>query len=158
MTTTEDIRARSLRFIESAKSACLTTVGRDGYPRSRAVSNLRYVKDFPALAGFFARLDNDFCQYIVTDTSSTKIGDIRSNSKVALYFCNADDWHGLMLGGDIVIVDDPAVKKSLWQDDWARFYTGGPTDPEYTVLRLIPTVARGWHGKDAFEFDPRESS
>ena len=158
MTTNEDIRTRSLRLIEETKSACLTTVGSDGYPQSRAFSNLRYKTDFPVLADFFLTQDEEFIQYIVTDTSSHKMKDIHSNTKVSIYFCDADAWHGLMLGGDIEIIDDPAIKQALWQEDWGRFYSGGPEDQEYTVLCLRPTTARGWHWKDTFEFDPRKSS
>jgi general stress protein 26 len=57
-----------------------------------------------------------------------------------------------MLGGDIEIVDDDGLKEQLWQEGWERYYPEGPTDPDHTVLRLQPQVARGWNQKERFEF------
>ena len=151
----KDMRALALQLIEQSRSACLTTIGRDGYPYSRAISNLRHEKDFSSLKDFFEKQDNPFIQYIATDTSSSKMKDIHGNPKVSLYFCDAEVWHGLMLGGDIEIVNDPSIKRVVWQEDWGRFYTQGPKDPEYSLLRLLPRTARGWHWKNTFQFDPR---
>ena len=147
MNADEDIRTLCIRLTEESKSACLTTIGAEGYPNSRAVSNLRCRKEFPSLTDFFSHCDEEFIQYIVTDTSSGKMKDIQSNTKVALYFSDADAWHGLMLGGDIEISDDADVKHALWQEDWERFYPRGPEDAEYTVLSLRPRTARGWFWK-----------
>jgi general stress protein 26 len=58
-----------------------------------------------------------------------------------------------MFGGDIEIVEDPEFKKALWHDGWERYYPSGYDDPDHTVLRIIPTVARGWTGSMTFKIE-----
>ena len=57
-----------------------------------------------------------------------------------------------MLSGDIKIITDPEIGRKIWQEGWERYYPAGPTDPDYTVLRLKPTLARGWYKSAKFEF------
>lgn len=58
-----------------------------------------------------------------------------------------------MFGGNIEIVDDLAAKKGLWQEGWERYYPKGHDDPDHTVLRLMPTNAKGWTGSMTFELE-----
>jgi len=40
----------------------------------------------------------------------------------------------------------------IGQDGWEMYWPGGVDDPEYTILRLLPAFAKGWHKGSAFEF------
>ena len=51
---------------------------------------------------------------------------------------------GFMLGGEIEVVTDQALKNRVWQDGWNMYYPNGPEGPEYGVLRLLPTIVKGW--------------
>jgi general stress protein 26 len=75
-----------------------------------------------------------------------------ANPKVSVFFCRPKAFHGLMLGGKIEIVEDSAVRRSLWDSSWRQFYPKGPDDPDHTVLRLLPTVVRGWKRGTKFEY------
>ena len=147
---------RTLELIESVPSLVFTTICPEGYPHARAVSNLCHKESYPLLTDFFAKRQNPFTQWIVTSTSSEKLKQLRKNPKSALYYCQANAFHGLMLGGDMEIIEDPSIKKALWQEPWKQFYTRGPEDPEYAVLCFKPISARGWHWDSIFEFDPRD--
>ncbi len=88
-----------------------------------------------------------------TNTSSTKIEDIRSKPKASVYYCKPDETQGVMFGGEIEIVEDLDLKKSLWHDDWVKYYPKGYDDPDYAVLKIIPTVAKGWTGSSTFKLE-----
>ena len=146
-------REAAIELMATAEILYLTTVDPSGYPYTRAIFNLRNRTEFSSLAGLFEQHRDDLLVYIGTNTSSHKIKQIQANPKAALYYCMPESFHGLMLRGDIEIVRDPSIARALWQEGWERYYPTGPTDPDYTVLKLAPTLARGWHGGAKFEFE-----
>jgi general stress protein 26 len=148
----EDFRKLCKTLLETGWPAYLTTIDTEGYPQTRAMFNLRNKKWFPKLIPFFDKQD-EFTIIFSTNTSSTKINDIRINSKVSIYYCDPESWKGVMFSGDIEIVDDLTVKQELWHDDWTKYYPKGYDDPDHTVLRVSPTIARGWAGSMTFKLE-----
>jgi len=130
----------------------LATVDREGSPHTRAMVNLRRESQFPDLTDFFENECDDFTTYFATSTSSNKVEQVRANPEVSIFYCKPMD--GLTLGGRIEIEEDERIKKRLYQDVWNGYYPQGPDDPEYIVLRLEPTVVRGWLHGHIFEFNP----
>jgi general stress protein 26 len=148
----EELRKVCVELIETAEAAYLTTIGEDGYPHTRAMLNLRNRTQYPKQVDLFAPHQDDLMIYFSTNTSSSKLDQIRPNSKVCVYYCHPRQFCGLMLAGDIEIVDDSEVRKALWNDGWERYYPSGPDDPDHTVLRLYPKFAQGWYESSRFEF------
>ena len=144
MTTTEAME-RGLDLLGRAEAVYFTTVDGSGRPQTRAMLNLRNKVQFPGLTEFFAEQGPGFTSYFSTNTSSNKMIQIRANPAASLYYCLPLEFIGLMLGGDIQIVGDSAVKKALWQKNWERYYPGGADDPDYTVLRFVPSEAKLYH-------------
>lgn len=142
-----------MRVLNDAWPAYLTTVGERGYPQTRAMFNLRNKRYFPKLESLFLRLEKEFTTIFTTNTSSTKIDDIKKHSKVSVYYCVPDESRGVMLSGDIEIVDDVKLKKALWHDEWERYYPEGYNDPDHTVLRLEPILIRGWNQTHTFRLN-----
>jgi general stress protein 26 len=154
MTETKE-REMCLQLMEIAKSVILTTIGSEGYPETRAMLNLRNKKQFPKAAPFFAESDNEFMVLFSTNTSSPKMKDVESNKAVSVYYCDQEEmpWRGVMLGGEIEIITDMNLKRELWQEGWEIYYPeGGPDDPDYTVLRVLPKFAKGWNQNHTFYF------
>jgi len=135
----------SKKLMETASSVYLTTVSGHGIPFTRAMLNLRNRRQYPSLVKFFVRQKGEFVVYFTTNTSSDKVKHVKKHPYVSGYYCNPNAFHGLMLGGRIRIIKDTKVKKALWQKGWERYYPGGYDDPDHTVLRLAPKVARGWY-------------
>lgn len=148
----KEIREMCLNLLDTAWPAYLTTVNEEG-PQIRPLFSLRNKKWFPKLIPFFDQHREDFMILFTTNTSSTKVADIRARPAAAVYYCNPDDWKGVMFGGEIEIVDDLELKKDLWQEGWERYYPKGYDDPDHTVLRLVPTVAKGWTGSMTFRLE-----
>lgn len=124
--------------MNSMKTACLTTIGADGFPYTRAVFNLRDPKTFPELSRVFENQNDDFLVYISTNTSSSKVAHIRANSAVSLYYYDPEDFRGVMLSGNIEIIEDMEIKRELYLDWWKRYYPKGVEDEDYTILKLKP--------------------
>ena len=140
--TPSEANERALDLLRRADAAYVTTVDARGRPQTRAMFNLRNATQFPALASFFAKDGERFATFFTTNTSSPKIGELRANPAVSVYFCLPQEFLGLMLGGDTEIETDSTIKKTIWQPGWETYYPGGPDDPDHTVLRLVPSEAK----------------
>ena len=150
----KEVRKTSLELMESSKAAYLTTIDSEGYPITRAMFNLRNKEQFPELSEFFSEQDNEFVIYISTNTSSSKIDHIRKNPKISVYFCEPEDFKGIMFGGEAETIDDIEIKQKLWLDWWTKYYTKGLEDPDYTLLKLNPKTARFYYKLNKVQFHP----
>ncbi|MEW5869313.1 MAG: pyridoxamine 5'-phosphate oxidase family protein [Chloroflexota bacterium] len=150
--TSEEIQATCLEIIETAPIVYVTSIADDGYPHTRAMFNLRNREMFPRQIPLFAGHEADFLIYLSTNTSSHKLQQMRDNPKVSLYYCHPSQFKGVMLLGDIEIVDSSELRQALWNEGWERYYPSGPDDPDHTALRLRPKSAEGWSNARRFEF------
>jgi len=149
----KEIRKMSLNLLETGWPAYLTTVDEEGFPQTRAMFNLRNKDRFPKLVSLFAEHPEDFLIIFTTNTSSTKIKDIKEKPEASVYYCNPDKWQGVMFGGEIEVVEDSKLKKALWHPEWSNYYPLGYDDPDHTVLRLVPILAKGWTGSMTFKLE-----
>jgi len=148
----KELKKVCLNLMETANVVYLSTIGSDGFPYTRIMSNLRNKKENPGLVEMFEQYKDDFVVHFITSKSSVKMQQIRANPKVSAYLCNQGEFHMLMLGGEIEEVTEQEFKKQLWQDGWEIHWPGGADDPEFTVLRLSPDFAKGWYKEGPFEF------
>jgi general stress protein 26 len=149
----KDAKRLSLELLETSEAAILTTIDPDGFPQSRAMFNLRSAAQFPGFVELFKRHKDDFLVYFTTNTSSPKTAQIKVNPRASVYYHKPAEFRGLMLSGEMEIVTDSKVKESIWQPGWEMYYPGGVHDPEHTVLRLVPLVAKYYHQLRFFHFD-----
>jgi general stress protein 26 len=80
--------------------------------------------------------------WLATGTTSPKAKQIANDPRVDIQFQVAPPgFVHLMVRGDAHIVTDEAEKKRVWDVldyDLTAFWSGGPTDPNYTVVRIDP--------------------
>jgi general stress protein 26 len=80
--------------------------------------------------------------WFATGTSSPKVAQLRSDPRVDLQFQVAPpDFVHVLVRGRATIVGDGAEKKRVWDVidyDLSQFWPGGPTDPNYTLVRIDP--------------------
>jgi len=152
-----ELKEACLNLIETTDVMYLSTIGSDGFPHTRIMSNLRNKKEYPDLVEIFEQHKEDFLVYMVTSSSSVKMNQIRANPKVSVYLSFVSpipsEFQCLMLSGKIEEVADKQLKKQLWQDDWKMHWPGGADDPEFTLLKLSPVFARGGYQQAPFEFE-----
>ena len=152
----EEVKKLSLELMETSKAVYLTTIDSEGYPITRAMFNLRNKEQFPEFSEFFSGLDIEFEIFISTNTSSSKTEHIKNNPKICVYFCDPEDFKGVMLGGEVEVIDDMEVKRKVWLDWWTKYYLKGLDDPDYTLLRLSPKTAQFYYNLQKVVFKPGE--
>jgi len=124
----------------------VSNIDSDGFPKIKAVFNLRYKKEFPHHASVLEKYDNNFTNvYISTNTSSQMIKDFMSNNKIAIYFCVPEGTKGVMLQGFADIVDDMDLKRDIWTEGTKIYYPLGYTDPDFTILRIKTNYIESWY-------------
>ncbi|MFW9866335.1 MAG: pyridoxamine 5'-phosphate oxidase family protein [Candidatus Thorarchaeota archaeon] len=149
----EEVQKQCLELMEESKAAYLTTIDPEGFPITRAMFNLRNKEQFPEFVEFFKKQENQFVVYISTNTSSSKITHIKQNPKISVYFCDADEFKGVMFGGIAEIVEDRELKHKIWLDWWDRYYREGIDDPDYSLVRLKPKQARFYYKLNQVNFE-----
>ncbi|MDD2853771.1 MAG: pyridoxamine 5'-phosphate oxidase family protein [Desulfuromonadaceae bacterium] len=154
----QEARNLAASLMAIAETAIVTTIDGEGLPQTRAMLNLRNTKSFPSLTPLFSAHQSDFLVYFTTNTSSSKVAQIRLNKAVSIYYCLPIEWRGLMLGGKMEIVTDPVIKLALWQPGWEMYYPGGVVDPEYTILCFNPSAVTYYHQQNNFKLDLRQTS
>jgi general stress protein 26 len=150
----KEVKKLSLELMETSKALYLTTINSDGFPITRAMFNLRNKEQFPEFFNFFNSIDNEFEIYISTNTSSSKIKHIKENPKINAYYCDPEEFKGVMFGGLVRIIEDMNIKRKIWLDWWTKYYPEGLEDPDYALLQLKPNLAQFYYKLQKVDFKP----
>ena len=151
--TKRQIMTASIRIMEMADCAYLSTIDPVKGPQIRAMLNLRCKKQYPELAFLYRSTKDRFLAFFTTNTSSSKIRQIKKQQQASVYYCIPGNWHGFMIGGMIEVVKDNKIKHAAWQKGWEMYYPKGSDDPDYTLLRLRPKYIKGWLSPQKFEIE-----
>ncbi len=125
-----------LEVMEQASFVELTTIDSAGFPSTRAMLNLRNKQQYPHLISLYEKEENPLTVYLTTNTGSEKIKEIEQNGNACLYFCEVDDFHGILLQGTVEHVTDNEFRKQVWQKGWEIYYPKG--DEDFSILRFVP--------------------
>ncbi|WP_455717141.1 pyridoxamine 5'-phosphate oxidase family protein [Anaerosporobacter sp.] len=80
--------------------------------------------------------------YFTTNISSMRVTQFEENSKACIYFCDRRFFRGVMLIGNIEVLEDSKSKEMIWQEGDTMYYSKGVTDPDYCVLRFTSIQGR----------------
>jgi len=118
----EEARKKALSLANLSNIAMLGTNGDKDYPNVKAM----------------IKMENEDLKIVwfSTNTSSKRITQLNRDSKTYVYFVDFDQWEGLMLVGNIEVLQDIESKKRLWREGYEKYYLSGVTDPDYSVLRF----------------------
>lgn len=122
-----NIQEKAAALVAAAQIVTLASIDENGYPRPVALVKLK---------------DNQGAIYMATGNSSAKTAHFRANSKAGISIVEGEN--SVVYTGDIEIVTDSAVKKSLWDDWMLPHFPGGVEDPEYCVLKFTPRSYTYW--------------
>ena len=115
-------------IVERSGKTIIGSVDEEGYPNLKAMLKPR---EQDGLKVF----------YFTTNTSSMRVRQYLQNPKASIYFYDARFFRGVMLRGEMEVLQDPETKERIWRDGDTMYYPLGVTDPDYCVLRF--TVKKG---------------
>ena len=102
-----ELLAAAKEMMEAAGYCALITNGEDGHPQAREVDA------FPP--------EEDLTVWIATKAATRKVGQIRTDPRVTLYYQVPSGAGYVTLFGRAVIVTDPAEKGRRWKDAWKKY-------------------------------------
>lgn len=150
-TVEKDVRDEALALTMREKFVYVTTIDETGFPETRVMFNLLKTRA-KALSSGPAKVPVEFASYLGTNTSSRKIGQIRRDNRVCLYYSDNRGFSGCMVRGRVTEVTEQAIRKAIWMPTWNVYYYGGIDGGDYTVLRFMPESVRYYHGLKVHEF------
>lgn len=127
-------------LIDKQSTAYISSVDEDGFPNMKAMLAPR-IRD--GITTF----------YFTTNTSSQKVAQFRENPKACIYFCDKRFYRGVMLKGNMEVLEDPESKEMIWQEGDTMYYPLGVTDPDYCVLKFTAVRGRYYANFKSESFD-----
>jgi len=124
-----DIEKTIGNLIDKASTSFISSIDGEGYPNTKAMLRVR-------------KREGIKCCYFSTNTSSVRVDQYLANPKACVYFYDGRFFRGVMLIGEMEVLQDPQAKKSLWQLGDERYYPLGVEDPDYCVLRFTAKKGR----------------
>ena len=126
-------------IIDKQSVSFIGSVDGDGFPNMKAMLPPRKregIKEF----------------YFTTNTSSMRVAQFRKNSKACIYFCDKRFFKGVMLIGEMEVLEDKHSKEMIWREGDTMYYPLGVTDPDYCVLRFVATKGRFYSNFSSQDF------
>jgi pyridoxamine 5'-phosphate oxidase len=151
MNREESLKA-ALELMEQSGDIYVSTIDEENMPQTRVMFNLRNKAIFPAFTEIFKNHDSDLMVYLGTNTSSPKIEQLKKNPAICVCFSKPAEFKSLMISGRVEFITDVEIKKQMWMEGWEMYYPKGYTDPDYTLLKLLPVKGKGWYQGVAYEF------
>lgn len=122
-----NIEEKAIQIVAAAQVIIVASIDENGYPRPVAMVKLK---------------DENGAIYVSTGTSSAKTSHYKINPKAGVSI--VEGGNGIVYTGEMEIIADEAVKRSLWSDWMLDHFPGGVEDPEYCVLKFTPKSATYW--------------
>lgn len=121
MTETE-AKKLGLELIKNSQTVILSSIGPGGYPNTKAM----------------LAMDNDGLKtvWFTTNTSSKRVAQFKKDPRACVYYFNPAEFKGLMLVGDIEVLQDKASRERIWRPGFEMYYPQGVMDPDYSVLKF----------------------
>lgn len=129
----------ALALANRSNIAMVGTNGENGYPNIKAM----------------IKMENEGLKTIwfSTNTSSRRVGQLLRDPKACVYFVDFEQWMGLMLIGDVEVLQDMESKQRLWNEGFKKYYPLGVTDPDYSVLRFKAQWGNYYHALSNVTFE-----
>jgi general stress protein 26 len=135
----EEAMISSLSLINRCKVMTVSSIGEDGYPQMKAV----------------LKMENEGLNtiWISTNTSSKRVAHFRKNPKSSVYFVDFEEYMGLMLVGDMEVLEDQEIKQRFWKNNFEMYYPLGVTDPDYCILKFTVKWGNYYYGLENVSFE-----
>ncbi len=132
------------KLVGESRDAIVCSIDKEGYPNAKTM--------------FQKKKEGLSVIWFSTNTSAIRTGQWMLQPKACVYFVNHGEFRGLMLIGDIEVLQDDVSKQALWEPGDEMYYPLGSKDPDYCVLRFTASKGNYYHGlrKHLFAMDELE--
>ncbi|MFC2163829.1 pyridoxamine 5'-phosphate oxidase family protein [Acidobacteriota bacterium] len=110
--------------IKASKYSFLITLDESGQPQARVMEPFEPEQDMTIWFG--------------THKQTRKVKQIQKNSRATVTYSDNKGMDYVTLLGEVRLVDDPKLKKKIWNKSWKMFYPGGAEDENYILIEFIP--------------------
>jgi general stress protein 26 len=120
----KELKKIIIEFAATYEYSNLITIDKSGIPKGRMMANLP--------------VDDNLVFFFATGAQSNKVQEIKNNPMASVFLYRPGDHSSISIEGKAEIVTDETVKKDKWKDKWMAYWKQGPTDPAYTLLKVVP--------------------
>ena len=136
--TIEEALKQGLELMENQDFCLLGTNGDNGFPNIKGMNNIRHEG--------MKRI------WFGTNTSSSRVQQLKKDNKACVYYVNAKEFKGLLLVGKIDILQDIESRKMLWFEGAEIYYPSGLEDPDNSVLCFTADCGNFYHNLNNISF------
>ncbi len=112
---------------------------------------------FPQIKAMFAAEHYKLgTQLFSTNTSSKRAEQFMNNSKACVYYCDKENFIGVLFTGSIEVCTDHDTKASIWHEGDEMYYPKGVDDEDYCVFRFTAETVNYYHGLSTVTFSINE--
>ncbi|MDR1330023.1 MAG: pyridoxamine 5'-phosphate oxidase family protein [Oscillospiraceae bacterium] len=128
-------------LIEKQSVSFISSVDENGFPNTKAM--LAPVKR-EGIKTF----------YWHTNSPSMRIKQYKANPKACVYFYDKRfTTRGVMLKGEMEVLDDEETKKEIWRDEFSKYYTGGWDGGDFIILKFTAEAGRYYSNYSSEDFE-----
>ncbi|MES2939453.1 MAG: pyridoxamine 5'-phosphate oxidase family protein [Pseudomonadota bacterium] len=121
----EQLLAAARSTALAARHCWIATVGEDGAPHARVVSQI------PGVPG-----EDAWTVWFLTSKASRKAAEIRRDARVTVGYQHDPDSAYAAFGGRAVLLDDPSELASRWNPAWNAVFPAGADDPDAVFVKI----------------------
>ena len=114
--------AAAKEIMEASRYCALITLDKSGHPQVRTMDPFSPTEDMVVWFG--------------TNVNSRKIGEIRNDPRVTLYYESPDDNGYVVIQGNAQLVDDPEYIETYWKQEWDAFYPD--KNSTFALIKVVP--------------------
>lgn len=116
-------------MIDKASATIISSVDENGFPNTKAMLPPRKRIGIKEI-------------YLTTNTSSMRVKQYTDNPKACIYFYDKRFFKGVMLKGNMEVLQDEKSKIMIWKEGDEMYYPQGVSDPDYCVLKFTAHEGR----------------
>ena len=90
------------------------------------------------------QVEYDGDNWFFSHADANKVRQIEGDDRVHLTFADAERAAFISVWGRGQIVDDPEMKKALWQKELERWFPDGPESDDVTLVRVRAHQIQAW--------------
>jgi pyridoxamine 5'-phosphate oxidase len=134
----EQVKSDIIRLVENSRDVIACSIAENGFPNAKTM--------------FLAKHEELHTFWFSTNMSATRTGQWMQQPNACIYFADGTEIHGLMLTGHMEVCSDNETKQAFWKQGDEQYYSLGPTDPDYCILRFTAEQGNYW-GAQKYLFD-----